>query len=576
VKANGTGTVVLGLAVFMLLGFLSAAGARAQSPDVKAMLMQANKELRQAEKDMFAGKSDQSIAALESIRQLIARLKAADADNPGVKAAENGYSKLLKDLERRTGKDLGGGTLTAAGSSTPTVLPNKPAPKAMPAGGASAPPPSEKPGAVADSDKAVEPAAGEKSKDTVASSAKVPYEARKPLADATQRLASLEKNLGDLADPGYPGDKDQLVKRVEEKLAEIRGLLDEARKLAAQKGVASHPEFDRLEAELTSAGGKAAQARGGYEKQKAEAGARAGEVDADVAALKSELDQVSPVFQAASGAAIYYNDLKPVEELIVKIEGFERKELPEIRQKMEAFARKYGSTAEAIDTKAQSGGYSGQQRASYPYTELAKGIENVGKTRTAMAESLVDKARAQLDGMAKAHDFSMAEQLAGVKAWIATAARYQSDNPAVVQARAAIDQQIAQAMQDFNARIDKRTWPGQAANAPSNADELRKAALEWFKNSPDWGRREKEPRRPLAVVVTGPWSIQERNIVGEPTMYGLPVLLAVEVDSDKDLKVARVFALTMRTAERVGVKMEPPFDHVTVGDSYFMRSSAVK
>ncbi|ABK18544.1 hypothetical protein [Syntrophobacter fumaroxidans] len=578
-KANGTGTVVLGLAVFMLLGFLSAGGARAQSPDVKAMLTQANKELRQAEKDMFAGKSDQSIAALESIGQLIARLKAADADNPGVKAAENGYSKLVKDLERRTGKDLGGGTLTAAGSSTPTVLPDKPTPKAMPAEG-TAPPAaassSEKPASVADSGKAVEPAAGEKSKDTAASSAKVPYEARKPLADATQRLASLEKNLGDLADPGYSGDKDQLVKRVEEKLAEIRGLLDEARKLAAQKGVASHPEFDRLEAELTSAGGKAAQARGGYEKQKAEASARAGEVDADVAALKSELDGVSPVFQAANGAAIYYNDLKPVEELITRIESFERNELPGIRQKLEAFARKYGSTAEAIDTKAQSGGYSGQQRASYPYTELAKGIENVGKTRTAMAESLVDKARAQLDGMAKAHDFSMAEQLAGVKAWIATAARYQSDNPAVVQARAVIDQQIAQAMQDFNARIDKRTWPGQAANAPADADGLRKAALEWFKNSADWGRREKDPRRPLAVVVTGPWSIQERNIVGEPTMYGLPVLLAVEVDSDKDLKVARVFALTMRTAERVGVKMEPPFDHVTVGDSYFIRSSAIK
>ena len=59
-------------------------------------------------------------------------------------------------------------------------------------------------------------------------------------------------------------------------------------------------------------------------------------------------------------------------------------------------------------------------------------------------------------------------------------------------------------------------------------------------------------------------------------MYGLPVLLAVEVPSDKELNVARVYVLTMRTAEGRGVKMEPPFDHITVGDSYYIRPSAVK
>lgn len=42
------------------------------------------------------------------------------------------------------------------------------------------------------------------------------------------------------------------------------------------------------------------------------------------------------------------------------------------------------------------------------------------------------------------------------------------------------------------------------------------------------------------------------------------------------LNVARVFALTLRTAERAGVKMAPPFDHATVGDSYFIPPSAVR
>lgn len=578
-KANGIRSAMLVLVTLLLLSLLFPGGSRAESLDAKAVLTQVNNELRQAEKDMFAGKSDQSIAALENIKQSLVKLKAAEPNSPGVKAAENSYTKLVKDLERRTGKDLGGGTLTAAGSSTPTALPDKPQPKAMPAAETAAPaaaPVAGRSKASADADKSKEPQAAEKSKDGAASSVKVPYEARKPLLDATQRLTSLERNLGDLADPNYRGDKDQLVKRIEEKLVEIKGLLEEAKKEAAQKGVASHPEFDRVEAELKSAGNKVAQAKGGYEKDKAESTAKSKEVDADVAALKSELDRVSPVFQAANGAVIYYNDLKPVEELIVRIEGFEKSELSGIKEKMQAFAQKYGSTGEEIDKKAQSSGYSGQQRASFSYTELAKGIENVRKTRVVMAENLVDKVNERLAGIGKAHDFSVADQLAEVKTWLKMAVRYQSDSPKVLQAQADIDQQIARAMQDLNARIDKRTWPGQAADAPSNAGDLRSAALDWFKNSPDWGKREKDPRRPLAVIVTGPWSIQQRNVLGEPVMYGLPVLLAVEVDGDKELKVARVFVLTMRTAEKAGVKMEPPFDHVTVGDSYFIRASEVK
>jgi hypothetical protein len=131
-------------------------------------------------------------------------------------------------------------------------------------------------------------------------------------------------------------------------------------------------------------------------------------------------------------------------------------------------------------------------------------------------------------------------------------------------------------MKSFNAEIDKRTWPGHASNAPKDAKALAQAALDWFKNSPDWGKRPQDARKPLAVAVKGPWSVQATNILGEPIMYGLPVLLAVEVESDKALNVARVYDLTMRTVEQRGVKMEPPFDSITVGNSYYIRPSAVK
>jgi hypothetical protein len=133
-------------------------------------------------------------------------------------------------------------------------------------------------------------------------------------------------------------------------------------------------------------------------------------------------------------------------------------------------------------------------------------------------------------------------------------------------------------MQAFKKKLAERTWPAHAANAPGNAKKLAGIALDYFKNSPDWGNRpaDKEGREPLAISVTGPWSIQKRNILGEPIMYGLPVKLAVAVPAEKKDGLARVYILTLRTREFKGVKPEPPFDSVTVGDSYYISTDAVK
>jgi hypothetical protein len=550
-------TSALTLALLLVAGLLLCSAVWTQA--LAATASDISKEIRQAERDMFSGKTDKAIAALENIKTMILDLKAADPNNTSLASLESKYQKLVKDLERRTGKDLGGGTLTAASASTETTLPDKPASEvdSEDAAAATATPAAEAPAAPA---------------------AKLPYEARRPMSQVDRLLNSLARNLENLADPEYGGDKDQLVGNIEAKLPEIRTTLDEAKGFAAKKGVTSHPDFDSAEARLTEAEQAVAQAKGGYEEQKAAAAAMSEEIDADVATLKAEYDRVSSIFDAATGTVIYYNDLVPVEELIDKIEDFESNELAAITQAMEAFAAKYGSTREEIDGKADAMGYSGQYRASFPYTELSEGIENVEKTRVLMAEDLVAKAQERLARVqgGEGHDFVVVEQYATVKSWLNMAARYDAENPKVVAAQGGIDEQIAEGMASFNARIDGRTWPGHASNAPKDAKKLAQAALDWFKNSPDWGNRTTDPRHPLAVAVTGPWSVQAKNILGEPIMYGLPVLFACQVDEDKELNVARVYSLTMRTAEERGVAMAPPFDHITVGNSYFIRPSAVK
>ena len=168
--------------------------------------------------------------------------------------------------------------------------------------------------------------------------------------------------------------------------------LDEAKALAAKKGVTSHPDFDKAETDLAAAEKKAAEAKQGFDEAQAAAAASSKEVDADVKVLLDEYKRVEPLFAKATGYVGHYNDLKPVKELLSEIEHFEKNDLDKINTEMKTFAQKYGSTREEIDQKADAMGYSGQNRASFPFTELSEGIENVQKTRTVMDDDLVRRA----------------------------------------------------------------------------------------------------------------------------------------------------------------------------------------
>ena len=100
--------------------------------------------------------------------------------------------------------------------------------------------------------------------------------------------------------------------------------------------------------------------------------------------------------------------------------------------------------------------------------------------------------------------------------------------------------------------------------------------MKFFKESPDWERRPTEPRRILGVAIKGEWTVQERNLLGQPVMYGVPAWVAVQVDGEKKDNLARVYNVTLRTAESANAKPEPPFVEITVGDSWYIRPNAIR
>jgi len=539
--------------------------------DAKTLLKQVTQELRQAERDMFAGKADKAIFALEPIKTRLIELKAADPNNPGLKTAENKYKKLVKDLEKRTGKDLGGGTLTAAKSSTQTELPPKPEAKPMP---------EKSPPATATGDAkttAVKTASSPQTAKTEAQ-AKLPHEARRPLSESTSQIGRVDGYIEKLLDPKSTFNKEQLVDNMNKSLAVARTKLDESKALAAKKGVTSHPDFNKTEADLAAAEQRVAEAKQRYEQAKTAAVASSKEVDADVKALLGEYERVKPLFEKATGYVTHYNDLEPVKGLLSQIENFEKNDLNKINDAMKVFAQKFGSTREEIDQKAEAMGYSGQGRASFPYTALSEGIENVQKTRTVMADDLIRRASDMKDRTQNGvSDFARPKQYKIIKAWGKLAAQFDQDNSRVKEFNSGLDSWIEEDMKALNAKIDKATWPGSADNAPDNADKLSKIAVEFLQKEEN-KRAEKniEVGKVLAVVVTGPWRVFKKNLLGEPIQYNLPILCAVEYKSDKDLNAVRVYDSTMLTEEYKGVKMAPPFLGATVGNSYYIRPSAIR
>ncbi len=572
---HATRWMVFLVTLFLLKGFVPVVHAA----DVKAMLKQINKELRQANKDMFGGKTEKAVASLENIKKQILEVKEADPNNPQVKTYENKYKKLVKDLERRTGQDLGGGTLTAAKTSTKTDLPPTPKvkpvteKKAVPEGATEKADKDSAKSAASQSTKATEGAAPESAADT-----KLPYNARRPIENATRDLQMVESSIKKLSNP--KANADQLIKNMNKYLENAQKNLQMGRTEAAKKGVDTHPQFEALEAGIQEAGQKIAQAEKGVAESKKKGAAAAGEVNADVETLKVSYDRVQPVFEKATGSTIYYNDLAAAEALLQQIEQFEKTDMPEINEKLAVFREKYGSTKDEIDQKADAMGYvNNYYRASFFYLQLSQGVQNVQKTRNVMADDLIRRAEEMKARTSKGvHDFARLKQQARIVAWGEMAARFDPENPRVKGFNEEVKAWVAADAKALNAKIDKAQFPKMSKDAPKDALKLAREAKVFLQKEEDKlaASKGKEVSKVLAVVVTGPWRVFKKNILGEPIQYNLPIATAVQTKSEKEQNLVRVYLSTMLTHEMKGVKKAPPYLGATVGDSYYIRPAALK
>lgn len=506
--------------------------SRILAADAGDLVKQANEALRASQSSMFNGNTDQSREQLSKAAEALKTLEQQDPSNSQLKPLTQRYERQLKDLDRRSGSRGGAATQPAATGD----VKSSPSPKDV---------------------KAVA----------------LPRDLCLQIQPLEQKIRSVEFHIGNLeyAKQGKASKTpEQVMAAMDSSLKEATDACGEFFAAAQRDGFGEHADVLKVKQQLDEITAKVAQSKtNGEAFVKAKAAAE-GDIAQDLEILKKEVQRLDPILSKATGVANYYNDLKPADELAAAIEQFEKNDKEKIMQLVSAMSAKYGTTGDDVEAKT------GSRELWYPLEKLINGLQNIPKTRTAMADDLAKRTQDMIARLPQNHDFSRLERHDTVREWAQMAKRFDPESNSVKELIASVDQKLAADMQQLEQKIDAVKWPEQAANAPDGAKKLGASAFEWLNNDPGWGKKEKNPEQPIGVVVTGPWSVQKTNLLGEPVMYGLPVLVAVQRQEDKAKGIARVFSLTMRTQEKAGVKQEPPFDSATVGNSQFIRANAVK
>ncbi|MBL7960882.1 hypothetical protein JNL27_11655 [bacterium] len=528
------GTLTLFLTVLVQNRFAAAQSA-------EELVKKAEGDLKKSHSLIIAGRHETAVDILKNVDGTIANAQKLDANQPRLSSVIKTFMTQKEKIEKKLGKEIAisfdAGEKSSASQTDRTM--------SLPAGGSK--------------------------------SVQLPYDARYPMQQFSSSYRSFEDYYAQFAIETAEMQA-ILIKRMQDHLDKMKTSLALAKVESSKKSVTAHPDFDDASQKIQVSENKYAELSKNYQQQVSKQNELNKKAATDMEAIKTLYSDLrNKIFDAAGGSVIYYNEPSELEPLLTRIEQFERSDKMNAQKLLESFAAKYGNTEEAIEKST------GDWQTANSYTKIEGGIQNVAKTREAIAKDLVQKYQNGLNEVKSKHDFYKVAYLTGLKKVLDMAVRFSPGFAEAIKAQDDHQHKTDTALKDFYAAVDKKNWPTHSADSPANAKELAKAAFTWFSNDIGWGQRDKdekatdkEVRKPLDVSVHGPWSVQERDLFGNPIMYGLPVFVAVEVASEKSLNLVRVYDVTMRTEEKAGAKQSPPFFSITVGNSHYIRPSKLK
>ena len=253
-------------------------------------------------------------------------------------------------------------------------------------------------------------------------------------------------------------------------------------------------------------------------------------------------------------------------------EEFEKTALLKVKQILETITKKYGSTPEEIDTKMkalvpQSGNL---QDPGPTFKRLKADYDVAVGVRKETAVILLQRADERLQTVNFLDESIRQDGYLEVKQLLELAVKYDPQNKDAKEKLASIDKTAASAFAALEKQRDAQVWPPRDSkkfNGPGDPNKLRAAAETFLRGDQSWSRE-----KLIAVHIKGDWWPVEKDFMGRPTVWGLPVYVAVEDKNDK--RNARVFSLSMLT-QPTG-KKELPFVGAAVGNYFSMRQANIK
>lgn len=523
-------------------------GAVANALSFDQLIQQAKNEIRAAESAMQNGVHDESAKGVQAAAETLVKARAIDAANYKVGMQIGRVEGIRKTLETRTGKKIPLAT-DPGGSSAADAMPTD-----------------------AEGLAPISVIAGTAAPTTQAAAAppgKLPYHTRNIVTFAGQELGGAERYFRDL-ESGTDGlDENTRLRRIEMSLQAVEEMLPGLAEQAASDGVSNDPRVISVSKELAEMKAKLAEMKSGAAGRQAAAAELQAGADGDVAALRKLFDRLNTAyFTKAKGKPIYFNTIDEPVALLGLIRKFEAEEQAKAQKAVDAFAKKYGNAVNEL---------TGNQMASYPFDGIRNGIANIAKTRDVMATKLAQRSQDTIESLPSLHDLYRVKNHDDARAWFRLAKTFTESNAAVKALDKTIEKQLRADLEAYAKKVEDKTWPGNSKGKEA------KAGITFFENAPGWGSPQKsertkgnEPLETLGIHIRGDWSVQARNREGDPTMYGIPAFVAVQSKTDKEMGLARVYSITLRTRESRDPEMKPPFISILVGDSYYIQAKKVK
>jgi len=530
--------------------------------DAKELGNLANTQIRDAEKLMFAGKAEDARDMLLQGLATLEKLKEVAPGDGKIKGLENKARQIQKQLERKLGSPLEAPSVESPQSPEAPKSPEAPGkPEAATAAptvtAAPAPPSSGGP----------------------QTPQKLSYHLREKLKEAVKLERGAASSLkwvdtykadGESASRWLPK-----IEAAESQLASLGDLLGECAADAAQEGAPDHPDILALQESREKLLLRCTELRQEQQEALTQEEGAAGEVmerGQTVIAFYETLEERYK--DLLWGAALDYGNLEnpPYEEALRRLENFRSQEIPAIQEILATLNPLYGTTPSEIEEEMRRAGYSGSQAPWYSYSLLEEAPGKAEETRIATAKDLAAKVEHRMGYLSGMHDFARLDTHEVIREYARLARAFAPEDEAIEAMAQGLEERLQKDKQLWMEAIGARKWPGSLAG--KDAEE--KAGMAFFENDPGWGKREDGNRIPRKVAIRGEWSVQAKDILGKPTMYGIPALVAVEVPAERGDLLLRVYNVTLRTAERGGIQPEPPFVDITVGDSWYIPSETLE